>query len=87
VSIAAMIAPSPDWCAVAPDVSLFQDGHFVRKKTVSLYAWDVGADSATTYRAFDADQQPRAPMHPSDSAYFQKDGRSTPVGKVTFVRK
>ena len=26
VSIAAMIAPSPDWCAVAPDVQLYENG-------------------------------------------------------------
>ena len=38
VSIAAMIAPGPDWCAVAADVTLFEGGQWLPKKTVTLYA-------------------------------------------------
>jgi len=86
VSIAAMIAPSPDWCAVAADVELMEDGHFVQEKTVTLQAWDAGTDSATSYRALDADMQPRGPMQPSDSPYFQPNGAPTSVGRVTFTR-
>ncbi len=87
VSIGAMIAPSPDWCAVAADVSLFENGAWVAKKTVSLEAWDVGTDSATSYRALDADMQPRGKEMPSDSAYFVTGGKRVPVGNVTFVRQ
>jgi len=87
VSIAAMIAPSPDWCAVAVDVDLHEGGAWVAEKTATLYAWDVGTDSATSYRALDADMQPRGPVQPSASAYFAKDGRPTPVGSVKFVRQ
>ena len=54
-----MIAPSPDWCAVASDVDLRDGGGWVKEKTVTLYPWDMGTDKATTYRAFDDDQQPR----------------------------
>jgi hypothetical protein len=86
VSIAAMIAPSPDWCAVAPDVSLMQDGRFVAERSVDLYAWDAGTDGATSYRAFDADMQPRGTLQPNPSPYFTRDGAPTPVGRVTFVR-
>jgi hypothetical protein len=87
VSIAAMIAPSPDWCAVATDVALAENGGFVAEKTVVLYAWDAGTDSATSYRALDADMQPRGPMRPSDSAYFVRDGSPVPVGRVIFVKQ
>jgi hypothetical protein len=87
VSIAAMIAPSPDWCAVAADVSLQENGQWVAKKTVALEAWDVGTDSATSYRALDDDTQPRGQVQPSDSPFFVKSGRSVPVGSVTFVRQ
>ena len=87
VSIAAMIAPSPDWCAVAADVVLAENGSFVAEKTAVLYAWDAGTDSATTYRALDADMQPRGPMQPNEPAYFVRGGTPVPVGRVTFVKQ
>jgi hypothetical protein len=87
VSIAAMIAPSPDWCAVAADVALFENGEWVAKKTVPLDAWDMGTDSATSYRALDHDMQPRGKVLPSSSPYFVSGGSSVPVGTVTFVRQ
>jgi hypothetical protein len=87
VSIAAMIAPSPDWCAIAADVALFENGAWVDSKTVELDAWDVGTDSATSYRALDRDTQPRAPIQVNSLPYFVQDGRSVPVGRVTFVRQ
>jgi hypothetical protein len=86
VSIAAMIAPSPDWCAVAADVLLYQDGQWLAEKTVALEAWDMGTDSATSYRALDQDSQPRGSIQPSESPYFGKNGKRT-VGSVTFVRQ
>jgi hypothetical protein len=87
VSIAAMIAPSPDWCAVANDVVLFEGGQWVATKTVTLYAWDMGTDSATSYRALDDDTKPRGTVQTNGSEYFMKDGKRTPVGSVTFVRQ
>lgn len=87
VSIAAMIAPSPDWCAVAADVKLFENGEWVARKTVALEAWDAGTDSASSYRALDADTQPRAPIGLNGLPYFVMDGQRVPVGSVTFVRQ
>jgi hypothetical protein len=87
VSIAAMIAPSPDWCAIAADVALFENGEWVAKKTVSLEAWDAGTDSASSYRASDADTQPRMPLQLNALPYFVKEGKRVPVGTVTFVRQ
>ena len=87
VSIGAMIAPSPDWCALAADVSLYENGEWVAKKTVSLQAWDVGTDSASSYRALDADMQPRGPIQLNPSPYFVMNGQRKPVGSVTFVRQ
>jgi hypothetical protein len=87
VTIAAMIAPSPDWCAVAAGVPLRENGGWVAKKTVNLYAWDAGTDSARSYQDADADMQPRGTVQPSDSPYFTKNGSPLAVGTVTFVRK
>jgi len=87
VSIAAMIAPSPDWCAAALDVDLREGGHWVSEKRVALFSYDAGTDSATSYRALDHDMQPRGPIQPNASPYFNRDGKATPVGTVVFVRK
>jgi hypothetical protein len=87
VSIAAMIAPSPDWCAVAVNVNLLDDGKFVSEKTVDLIAWDAGTDSATRYRALDSDTQPRGKEMHSSSPYFVRNDTPVPVGRVTFVRR
>jgi hypothetical protein len=87
VSIAAMIAPSPDWCAVASDVPLRENGTWVKEKTVALEAWDVGTDSATSYRALDDDTQPRGKIALNPSPYFVRSGKRVPVGTVTFVRQ
>ncbi|MCI0660115.1 MAG: spondin domain-containing protein [Acidobacteria bacterium] len=87
VSIGAMVAPSPDWCAVAADVSLFEGGQWVDKKTVLLYTWDVGTDAGSSYRAFDSEMDPRATIQLSDAPYFVNDGGRVPVGQVTFVRQ
>ena len=87
VSIAAMIAPSPDWCAVAADVVLYENGQWVAKKTIALEAWDMGTDSATSYRALDDDTQPRGSIQQSETPYFVKGGKRVPVGSVTFVRQ
>jgi hypothetical protein len=86
VTIAAMIAPSPDWCAVAADVRLVENGEFADVVSVDLIAWDMGTDSAESYRALDSDTSPRAPIQKSASPYFQKQGAANPVGKVTFTR-
>jgi hypothetical protein len=87
VSIAAMIAPSPDWCAIAAGVPLFENGEWVATKTVTLEAWDAGTDSATSYRAVDDDTQPHAQIRLNELPYFVKDGQRVPVGTVTFTRQ
>ena len=87
VSIAAMIAPSPDWCAVAADVVLYENGQWITKKTVELVGWDMGTDSATSYRALDDDTRPRGTIQLNDSPYFVKSGKRVAAGSVTFVRQ
>ena len=47
----------------------------------------MGTDSATSYRAFDSDTQPRGSIQLNDTPYFVKDGKRVPVGTVTFVRQ
>jgi hypothetical protein len=59
----------------------------VAQKTLVLEAWDVGTDSATSYRALDADMQPRGQVTESESPYFVTQGKRMPVGTLTFIRQ
>jgi len=49
VSLATMIAPSPDWYAFGK-ATLFENGEF-QTKTINLYAYDAGTDSGANYTA------------------------------------
>ena len=87
VSIAAMIAPSPDWCAAALDIDLRDGGGWVREKRVELYSYDAGTDAATSYRALDSDMKPRGALQPNSAPYFNQASKPKSVGKLTFVRQ
>lgn len=87
VSLAAMIAPSPDWFAGIADVSLMENGEWVGEKTVTLYAWDAGTDDGVTYKAPDAEPMPHGMVSPNGSAHFAMDGQPVAVATVTFTRQ
>lgn len=87
VSAVAMIAPSPDWFAGAPDVSLKENGAWVKEKTVTLYAWDSGGDDGTTYKAADMDTSPKKPTSKAMTAHFVANGKRVAVGTLTFTKQ
>src|SRR5690349_17857357 len=61
VSLAAMIAPSPDWFAAVSDIDLRENGAWAASKTVDVMAWDSGGDDGITYLADDKDNNPKKP--------------------------
>jgi hypothetical protein len=85
VAAVAMIAPSPDWFAGA-DVNLMENGAFVDNKTVDVMPWDSGGDDGKTYLAADVDTNPKKPSMPSTDEHFMKDGKTMPVGTLTFTK-
>ena len=87
VSIVAMIAPSPDWFAGVKDVSLVENGQWVADKTVDLLPYDSGGDDGTTYRADDADTDPKKPTASlAGNPHFVVNGQLLPVASVTFKK-
>jgi hypothetical protein len=86
VSLAAMIAPSPDWFAAVSDVNLIENGSWVSSKTVDVMAWDSGGDDGTTYLADDKDNNPKKPTSLNNSQHFMKDGKPMPVARITLTR-
>jgi hypothetical protein len=86
VSVAAMIAPSPDWFAGVADVDLRDGSGWVAKKELRVEAFDAGGDAGTTYEAADADLDPKQPTRRNDAPQFTSGGTRAPVGRITFRR-
>ena len=87
VSVVNMIAPSPDWFTGASDVNLAENGGWITRRSVTLYAYDSGGDDGTTYKARDKDTNPKKPTTRAANRHFVVHGRVKPVATLTFVRK
>ena len=86
VSLVAMIAPSPDWFAGAASLKLLENGQWVARQEVTVYAYDAGTDDGVTYQAADIEVSPRQPIARNRSAHFQSGNAMVPVGKLVFER-
>jgi len=86
VSAVAMIAPSPDWFAGIADVNLLENGEWVSKKTVDLFAYDSGGDDGTTYKAPDKDTNPKKPTTLANTPHFVINGKRPPVARLVFTK-
>lgn len=87
VSAVAMVAPSPDWFAGAANVNLMgEDGKWVSSRSVDMFAYDSGGDDGTTYRAKDKDTNPKKPTTTASASHFLINGKSAPVGRLTFTK-
>lgn len=49
ISVITMIAPSPDWVVGVSGFSLKEDGEFIEKRELPLYAIDAGTDGGSRY--------------------------------------
>jgi hypothetical protein len=87
VSIVTMVAPSPDWFAGVGGLSLKENGKWVERKVIQVYAWDAGTDSGATFLAPDLETKPREPVRLVDSPLFVANGKRPPMGTFTFVKQ
>lgn len=86
VSLAGMIAPSPDWFYGVSGVDLHQNGGWVSSAVVTAYAWDSGGDAGTTYMAQDMDLREKEPTKRAATPHFKLNGQSAPVGAFVFKK-
>ena len=86
ISIVTMIQPSPDWFAGASGVSLAENGGWVKRRTLTLSAYDAGADAGTTYTSPDRPRNPTKPTSRSTNRHFVAHGKARPVATLTLVR-
>jgi hypothetical protein len=83
VTLVTMVAPSPDWFVGVDSLPLFTGGAWARRRTATLYAWDAGTDSGSTYRTADIDTQPRQLVRPFFARPFDT---GQPLGRFVFER-
>lgn len=76
VTLATMLAPSPDWFAGFHDIRLLDNGVFIDGLTVEGILYDSGTDSGVSFTSSDNDTQPRGTIvrttsEPSDSPFIE----------------
>lgn len=59
ISVVSMIAPSPDWFVTAKNITLYENGNWVRRKRHTALIYDAGTDSGTTFNARNDDTNPK----------------------------
>lgn len=84
VSLVAMIAPSPDWFTGASNINLMENGAWVPSRTLTLNAYDSGGDDGTTYKAPDADANPKHPTMQAMTRHFVVNSQPVPVATLTL---
>lgn len=62
ITLATMIAPSPDWYIAVVDINLMENNSFVDQKTVEANVYDAGTDSGTTYSSPNDVTNPQNPI-------------------------
>ena len=85
VTLATMIAPSPDWFVGVSGLSLQDDhddhGHWLDSHTVDLFPYDAGTEEGTMFSFDNADSMPAGSiMSAKDVAPFSDQ----PIARLTF---
>jgi hypothetical protein len=76
VTLATMLAPSPDWYLAVVNVNLLENNQFISTKTVDGIVYDAGTDDGVSYSSPNSNTYPRRAI-----SYFV----STPLGNDTIV--
>jgi len=84
VTLASMLAPTPDWFVGLDSESLMEDGAWVREKVVALYPYDGGTRAQNSFDLFGPLTTPPDPITLITSETGQViTGQS--IGSVTFT--
>jgi hypothetical protein len=87
VTLVTMVAPSPDWFVGVSGLPLLVDKQWVDTVTVTLFPWDAGTDSGTTYASANERTVPAAGIHRLIGFPVSVGGTVAPFGTMTFVRQ
>ena len=84
VTLVTMVAPSPDWFVGVQGLNLMSTSDWLEEKVVTLYAWDSGTDSGTSYQSNDSNTSPKEPISLIETGPL---GNGVPLGTFTFTRE
>ena len=87
ISVVNMIAPSPDWFTGAANVNMFENGGWVKRRTLTLSAYDSGGDDGTSYKSADRDTNPKKATTRNTNRHFLPHGKARPVATLTLIRR
>ncbi|MBT4485025.1 MAG: hypothetical protein HOC71_15275 [Candidatus Latescibacteria bacterium] len=86
VTLASMLAPSPDWFVGVAGLDLFSVDDWNGNIVVDLYLYDAGTDSGETYTAQNYPTPDPEKIRIIDGYAFTSGGKTVPVGTMTFIR-
>lgn len=85
ISLASMIAPSPDWMIAVNSVSLIDGGNqWISQVTLDLYAYDAGTEDGTGYSL---NNPATTPQQAISSLQGISPFNSTVIGTIVFNQK
>lgn len=89
VTLATMLAPSPDWYIACVNVMLLEEeGEFVTEKTLNPHVYDAGSDSGESYTSSNIDTNPKEPIAVITTPPLAKNNVVSPtICNVTFRMK
>lgn len=83
ISLATMLAPSPDWYVAIINENLLENGEFIIEKTVDALTYDAGTDSGTTFKSANAPTDPADPITIINNPPI---GNGKTIATVTFEK-
>lgn len=84
ITLATMLAPSPDWYVAVMNINLLENGEFVDQKTVNALTYDAGTDSGISYSSSNKATVPRVPI---SIIKMPPVGNGKVIATVTFVKQ
>lgn len=87
VTIVSMLAPSPDWFVGVSALDLTENGRWIDKIVVELYAYDAGTDSGTDYTSTNQVTSPPQNITKLTESPFKIADTIPSVGTFTFERQ
>lgn len=86
VTLVTMVAPSPDWFVGVTGLALYSQGVWTSDLTVSLFPWDAGTDSGTSFLSPDRETVPHQPISRITGGPLAAGVSVTPLGTFRFTR-
>jgi len=84
ITLATMIAPSPDWYLAVVNINLLENEEFVDEKSINALLYDAGTDSGTDYTSSNEITNPQEPI--SQLTYAPLSNGAV-ISTVTFRKK